>query len=307
MRTTFRVKQPYADRFLRIADGFVCNSPAKPEHFIEVICRNMGTIGMITGAGLDENGLEYKNPIICAIGDSVTAGHFESLFPSDASERAAVLQALMKGDKNNEVLQRNRFESPNTDPDGRGVFPVEVTDARESYIEKFREKLIDKYEFTSLSIINAGIAGDVLTMMDKRLERDVISHDPDLVLINGALNWNDSLGTTKDYKAVLRGMIRRIKNKTDADIILLTPNGDLPNTTFSAPGQGVAQPTTEERAEAIRQLAVEEKVCLADVYAVWESAREQGIPWAELLANGINHPSVEGHEVYARVLMKLFL
>jgi len=306
MRTTFRVKQPYADKFLRIADEFVCNSPVKPEHFIEVMCRNMGSIGMITGAGLDENGLEWSNPLICALGDSVTAGHFESLFPSYPSERGAVLQALMKGDKNNEVLQKNRFISPNTDPDGRGVFPVEITDARESYIEKFRYKLIDKFEFTSVSVLNAGIAGDVLTMMDKRLERDVIKHNPDLVLINGSLNWNDSLGTTEDFKNILRGMIRRIKEQTQADIILLTPNGDLPNTTFSAPGQGAVQPTTGERAEAIRQLATEEMVCLADVYAVWETAKEQGILWEELLANGINHPAVEGHEVYARVLMKLF-
>ena len=65
-------------------------------------------------------------------------------------------------------------------------------------------------------------------------------------------------------------------------------------------------PTTPQRAEAIRELAAEESVCLADVRAVWDAAREAGCPWEELLANRINHPSVEGHEVYAKVLMKLF-
>ena len=40
--------------------------------------------------------------------------------------------------------------------------------------------------------------------------------------------------------------------------------------------------------------------------AVWTAAQEADCPWEELLANRINHPSVEGHEVYARVLMKLF-
>lgn len=64
-------------------------------------------------------------------------------------------------------------------------------------------------------------------------------------------------------------------------------------------------PTTGERVVAIREVAEEEQVCLADVYAVWEAAREAGCPWKELLANGINHPGVEGHEVYAMVLMKL--
>ncbi len=74
---------------------------------------------------------------------------------------------------------------------------------------------------------------------------------------------------------------------------------------FSAPGQGVPKPTTSSRAEKIREIAAEEGVCLADVRAVWDAAREQGCPWEELLANRINHPSVEGHEVYAKILMKL--
>ncbi len=100
-------------------------------------------------------------------------------------------------------------------------------------------------------------------------------------------------------------MICRIKTETKADIVLLTPNGDLPNTMFEALGQPAVEPTTRERVEAIRELASEEKVCLADNYLVWEEARKQGIPWVELLANGINHPSVEGHEVYAKVLMQL--
>ncbi len=68
----------------------------------------------------------------------------------------------------------------------------------------------------------------------------------------------------------------------------------------------VPEPATIERVQAIRELADEEKVCLADVYAVWESARDAGCPWRELLANGVNHPGVEGHEVYALALMKLF-
>ena len=70
-------------------------------------------------------------------------------------------------------------------------------------------------------------------------------------------------------------------------------------------GEKAPQPTTPERVQAIREIAEEEQVCLAEVYAVWEAARIAGCPWKELLANGTNHPGVEGHEVYARVLIKL--
>ncbi len=286
MRTTFRVKQPYADIFMECARSAPSINAIRPQRFMKLMETNQGSIGILNGMGLDEEGLERKNPVIVAIGDSVTAGHFESLLPTDPAEAgkqmAHFIELATKGDM--EALK----ELP----------PNEITDARESYLEKFRVKLIDKYEKTSVSTINAGIAGDNLIQMSKRLYRDVIRYQPDLVLINGSLNWDENMmGSTSEYKAVLRDMVHRIKKETQADIILLTPNGDLPNSMFGNPD--APKPTTIKRVQAIRELADEEKVCLADVYAVWEKAREAGCPWKELLANGVNHPGVEGHEVYA--------
>lgn len=140
--------------------------------------------------------------------------------------------------------------------------------------------------------------------MAARAGRDVIRYQPDLVLINGSLNWDDRLGTADDYKSILKALVQRIKAETEADIILLTPNGDLPNTVLF--GEAAPIPTTPQRVEKIREVAAEEAVCLADVYAVWEKARENGCPWSELLTGPGAHPGVEGHEVYAQVLMKLF-
>ena len=294
MKTTFRAKQPYADILLETARAFPCESPARPLRFIRKMRENQGFIGLISGKGPDEEGLERKNPLIAALGDSVTAGHFESLIPEEPE------------------LARKFFThvtNPSLPPDGF-VMPkaIEVVDARESYIEKFREGLIDRFELTSVSVINSGIAGDNLHSMAARMQRDVIRYQPDLVLINGSLNWDVRMGTTEAYRELLRGMVRRLKAETEADIILLTPNGDLPNNTpfMQMMGNAGIEPTTGERAEAIRRVAAEEQVCLADVYAVWEAARAKGCPWKELLANGVNHPGVEGHETYAIVLMKLF-
>ena len=39
----------------------------------------------------------------------------------------------------------------------------------------------------------------------------------------------------------------------------------------------------------------------------WEKYEEAGYPAAELLANRGNHPSVTGHEGFAKVLMKLIV
>ena len=299
MKTTFRIRQPYAEIFLRCAEEFVCNSPMRPERFIRRMKENTGMAGSAFGL-LDENGLERKNPVIVALGDSVTAGHFEStITPAIAAGMQRYFEGLGQGIPREKLLSELM-------QDGR-IPPIEVFDARESYIEKFRAMLIDKYELTSVSVINSGIAGDTLPSMAARAERDVIRYEPDLILFNGSLNWDDAvMGDAQVYKEMLRALVRRFKSETQADIILLTPNGDLPNIMFTAPGQGVPEPTTERRAQAIRELAAEEQVCLADARAVWTAAQEAGCPWEELLANRINHPSAEGHEVYAKVLMKLF-
>lgn len=287
MRTTFHTKQPYADLFIKCAEEFSLNTPAKPERFIEKMKKNRGCLGVISGFGLDEEGLERKNPVIVALGDSVTAGHFESLLPKDPVE-------LEKKFAN--IQQRLK--------EGTELPALEITDSRESYLEKFRYKLIDLYEQTSVSTINAGIAGDNLVQMAARAKRDVIRYQPDLVLINGSLNWDETLGDAQTYKRILKDLVVRIKTETEADIILLTPNGDLPNTMFGEQNQ--KEPTTIERVEVIREVAQEEQVCLVDVYAIWQEARKKGCPWEELLANGVNHPGIEGHEVYAIALMKLF-
>lgn len=286
MRTTFHVRQPYADKFLQCAREFPCKSPVKPVRFIEKMNKNQGSIAALTGMGMDKDGLERKNPVIVALGDSVTAGHFESLLPRDPNELKAVTEAAMC-----DIAA------------GKPVGPIEITDPRESYLEKFRYMLIDKFERTSVSVINSGIAGDNLRQMAARAQRDVIRYQPDLVLVNGCLNWDDQMGTTEEYGQILKNLVDRLRTETEADIILMTPNGDLPNTLFGE--TNAPMPTTLERVKVIREIAEEKQVALADVYAVWEAARKIGCPWEELLANGVNHPGIEGQEVYAITLMKL--
>ena len=283
MRTKFRTEPQIARSFLRIARATPAIGLVSPDAFKQIMQTNKGVLGMMSQGGCDKNGLERRNPIIVALGDSVTAGHFEWLVPIELM-KAAFLGKLDPADPAAALL----------------AGPIEVTDARESYIEKFRLKLIDKYEQTSVSVINCGIAGDNIIGMHARLSRDVISHQPDLVLINGSLNWGPEMGNSSDYYFELKQVVQEIKTGTEADIILITPNMDMTEGWFD----GVSK--LPERVEVIRQLAAEEEVSLADTYAIWEEYKRQGYPLEALLANGINHPSVTGHEVYALALMQLF-
>lgn len=275
MRTQYVTPEEYAQAALKIAAETTAVNEIRPERFKKIMRENRGVINMFSPSGPSDDGLERKNPVIVALGDSVTAGHFE--FNGNPAELFAKVDRGELGE--NDV--------------------IEITDARECYLEKFRSLLIDRYEQTSVSTINSGIAGDTMYGMQKRLYRDVIRYQPDLVIINGSLNWAKECGDTDAYKVVLTEVVKTVKKETKADIVLLTPNMELPSP-FSNPHS-----TLSERVQVIRKLADAERVCLADAYKIWETYEAAGYPVVQLLANGMNHPSVTGHEMYARVLMQL--
>lgn len=276
MKTQFTTEEKYAKAYLELAQSVCCTGEVYPERFKKVMWQNRGTAAMFGPFSMPEDGLELKNPLIVAVGDSVTAGHFEPLITPEEMER--------------------RFKAGIVNPDE----PGEVTDVLSSYVDRFRQKLVEKYEQTSVSVINSGIAGDTILGIERRLDRDVLRYQPDLVIVNASLNWREDCGSNEDYYTALKAVTSRIKNGTRADIILMTPNTALP-TPFDHPHS-----TLDERVEIIRKVAKELSVCLADIYKVWNAYIDAGYPVEALLANGANHPSAVGHEGFALGLMQLF-
>ena len=278
MKTTYAPKPENAKALLDLAHAYQLEIDKKPERFIKKMRTNDSFL--VTVPQLLENGLQPRNPLVAVIGDSVTAGHFEWIMP--IPEIREIMNAMAQG--------KAQYPMPT----------MEIYDTQNSYVEKFRQKLIEKYERTAVSIVNAGIAGDNLVFMSQRLERDVISLQPDLVIINGSINWGSYFGTADDFKKILIQMVQDIKAKTTADIVLLTPNMDLYNY--------ISEVDTDlyTRIPKIREVALEEDVCFVDVYSIWKAYEAKGYDVKDLLANGINHPCIAGHEAYAIALMKLF-
>ena len=275
MKTTFITPRKSAEAFLQIVRETDTSGTERPKRFQKIMKENRGMVHSLSPFAPPGDGLERKNPVIVALGDSVTAGHFEF-----AGEPAELFARAGAGQ-----LQETDV--------------IDITDARECYLERFRFKLIDYYEQTSVSTVNCGIAGDTIIGMEKRLERDVIRYQPDLVIINGSLNWDRECGTAADYRRILGAVVDRILADTEADVILLTPNMEVPSP-FTGPVS-----TLGERVAVIREMAREKQVCLGDAYLAWERYEEAGYLVRDLLANGVNHPSAVGHEAYAEVLMKL--
>ncbi|MEY8491700.1 GDSL-type esterase/lipase family protein [Lachnospiraceae bacterium 29-91] len=280
MKTNIEMESGLLREFKNFAQRQKTTSKVFPKHFIEIMKTNRGICGSLCREGTDENGLERRNPLVVILGDSVTAGHFEQ---SEAARKA--------------YEENPRFDIKELD------VSADIIDIYEAYPEIFKRKLVEKFEETSVNVVNAGIAGDTLVGMSKRLKRDVISFQPDLVIINGSLNWSAENGTAEEYYQILKEMVKEIQINTQADIVLMTPN--MMNSVLYKEFQGT-EDTLEERVDAIRKIADQEKVCLADTYSIWKQFASQGHQVGEMLANMLNHPTKGGHEIFADELMKLF-
>ena len=57
--------------------------------------------------------------------------------------------------------------------------------------------------------------------------RDVIRYQPDLVLINGSLNWGEECKDSEDYRKVLTQVVKVIKAETKVTNFRLTEAKDL--------------------------------------------------------------------------------
>ncbi|OGV73874.1 MAG: hypothetical protein A3K19_10980 [Lentisphaerae bacterium RIFOXYB12_FULL_65_16] len=184
------------------------------------------------------------------------------------------------------------------------------------YHQRLKRLLEQRYPATAFSVINSGVNGDSAAGGLARIDRDVIRYQPDLVLI--AFGLNDSgggLAGAVRFRETLSEIIRRVRQGTPADIIVLTPS--FMNTRDSAKVAPEHRQHVEDfirrqttgvlaaYAEAIRETARQAGLPLADVYAAWEQLAARGVDTTALLANGLNHPTREAHRIQAELILQL--
>jgi lysophospholipase L1-like esterase len=190
----------------------------------------------------------------------------------------------------------------------------------EVYHQQLRRLLEEQYPHCLFSVINAGIGGESATVGGMSLmERDVLHHKPDLLLIGFSLN--DAAGRElegiPDFKQAMAALVKRARQETEADIVLLTPNmmpfynnGKIPERWSHLEAQFVRLQTEgimAAYAQAIREVGAEQTVAVADVYAAWEALEAKGVATTEMLANGLNHPDAEGHRIAAKCVFHALL
>ena len=211
-------------------------------------------------------------PIIAFLGDSVTHGAFECIQGDSAG----------------------------------CIFDMDAV-----YHERLRRMLLAVNPWLPVSIINAGVAGDNAIMGLARLERDVISHKPHICVVNFCLN--DLSETVEEYVAALREIFTRLM-AADIRPILLTPsmlNTYVHPDTIPMYKDYAAVTAARHQSgymdgyvEAARTLAGELGIAVADAYAKWKALEADGMDVTANLANYINHPSRELHQIFADVLFE---
>ena len=193
-----------------------------------------------------------------------------------------------------------------------------VFDAASSYGSRLIEMLRLLYPSVPFHLINAGISGDSTKGGVKRIDRDVLAYHPDLVIVGFALN-DSGAGKSgiAEYKSNLTEIVRKIKD-SGAECIVLTPNAmntavspfltEKPLVKFAerfakAQNEGIL----DLYAETAREVAKENDLPIADVYAKWQAMIAAGVNVTELLANKLNHPIRKMHYMTAMILLDLIL
>lgn len=206
------------------------------------------------------------------------------------------------------------FESYLTTPTSTAT----VFEYESGYTVRLKQILNLLYPNVQINLVNSGVSGATAADGLKHLDRDVLSHNPDLVVVAFALNDScNGLEGLSAYRESLSKIVQKVL-KSGAECIVLTPNmmndKNSPHLReprmfelaeqFSAIQCGGVLDTYVQTA---RDIAGENGCILCDVYAKWKAMSAAGVDTTELLANKFNHPIRQLHYLPAIMLCECML
>lgn len=193
-----------------------------------------------------------------------------------------------------------------------------VFDYKSAYSTRIREILNILYPNVQINIINSGISGDAAPVGASRLDRDILSYNPDLVIVSYGLNDScQGLQNIGKYQTALEEIFSKLQEK-NIDTIFLTQNymntktsPHLKDKLFLDCAANFANiqnnGVLKEYFIAARTTCEKYGVKVCDLYPVWEKLNEIGVDVTELLSNKFNHPIREFHYYMAIKLIETML
>ena len=190
----------------------------------------------------------------------------------------------------------------------------DTIDYETAYWNILKKKLNKTRDYVPVNVINSGIGGDRALLAVERIERDVISHHPDLIIV--CFGLNDINVALEEYIQPLKTIFDRCK-KCGADLIFMTPNmlntyvaDDTPEQWYEYAGVTASYQNEGRMDEYMRSAidaAKQMNVTVCDCYGEWKKLYDKGVDTTKLLINRINHPCAEMHELFADMLFDLIM
>jgi lysophospholipase L1-like esterase len=177
-----------------------------------------------------------------------------------------------------------------------GYFKTPVVNSFDSYPFQVLETLKEQYPFAVINVINTAIGGENSVSGEKRFESTVLIHQPDVLLIDYALN-DRSIGLDQAANAWSKMIQKALKNKIK--VILLTPSPDQ--------RVDILEPNNEleKHAFQIRSLSKKYDVGLVDSYEEFRKKAISGEPVSNYMSQ-VNHPNAKGHLLIANKIAEFF-
>jgi lysophospholipase L1-like esterase len=165
------------------------------------------------------------------------------------------------------------------------------------YIDYLEEMLHTKFPGNKLKLINRGIPGDTAQSGLYRMEWDVLHYKPDCVFIQYALNDAFSGFTEQQFKRNIKGIIDNVRDKSDADIVLITSVyiGDNEDNRHA-----------EGYYRQMEALGEEYRIPVVRTHEYWKKKIREGVVFGTLVQYDGVHPTEEGYKLMAEAVMGIF-
>jgi acyl-CoA thioesterase I len=167
----------------------------------------------------------------------------------------------------------------------------------QGYIDFLEQRLRLKFPKSKFKLVNSGIPGDTADSGLYRLMGDVLYYNPDCVFIQYAINDAFSGFTEQQFKKNIKGIIEKIKENANTDIILIT-SGYI--------GDNADNHRVEGYYQQLTGLGEDYCIPVAQVHEYWKKKIADGIPFESLVQYDGVHPTEEGYMLMAEAVMKLF-
>ncbi|MDD4871844.1 MAG: SGNH/GDSL hydrolase family protein [Kiritimatiellae bacterium] len=169
---------------------------------------------------------------------------------------------------------------------------------RRAWPEMLKVALNRLYPKADIKVINAGISGNTTVQGLVRMQKDVLAHNPHLVVVMYGMNDLAYGAATPEKddanKAAFVDRLKTIIGKcrdAHAEVILCTQNPVYTDALPRRPKERVG-----EFARLICQVGKEAGVPVADIYTEWEALRTANSRAWKLLMSETIHPSMAGHK-----------